>query len=271
MDAIHVGSLTVLPVFDGTARLEASMFTTADGSIGDWGPHQHSLNDDGSFVVPVGAFLVNTGSQLVLLDAGVGQVNDEMFSGGALIESLHAYGVIPADIDTIAVSHLHTDHMGWLEYQGHVTFPNASIWIGEADWEHFVVNEKGGRTRAERLKVVESHVHLVDADHITVAPGITSRRTPGHTPGHTSMVISSGSERLIVLGDALHCPAQLTETEWQFLYDTDPNLAKQSRAQLLREADDEHTSLLPCHFPGMASTRLLQGEGTRRWVMSSVA
>jgi glyoxylase-like metal-dependent hydrolase (beta-lactamase superfamily II) len=271
MDAITVGSLAILPIYDGTARLTSSMFTTEDGAEGDWGPHQHALHADGSFVVPVGAFLVNTGAQLVLLDAGVGPLHDEMFSGGALLDSLRAYGVEPEDIDTVAISHLHSDHMGWLEHNETITFPRANIWIGAADWEHFVVNQRGGHRRADRLRIVEPNVSLIDADDINIAPGITTRQTPGHTPGHTSMVISSGTERLIMMGDALHCPAQLTETEWQFLYDTDPALAKQSRAQLLREAEIPHTSLLPCHFPGMVATRLIHGEGQRQWVMSSAA
>jgi glyoxylase-like metal-dependent hydrolase (beta-lactamase superfamily II) len=187
------------------------------------------------------------------------------------LDSLRTYGVEPEDIDTVAISHLHSDHMGWLEFNETITFPRANIWIGAADWEHFVVNQQGGRRRADRLRIVEPNVSLIDADGINIAPGITTRQTPGHTPGHTSMVISSGTERLIMLGDALHCPAQLTESEWQFLYDTDPALATQSRAQLLREAETPHTSLLPCHFPGMVATRLVHSEGQRHWVMSSAA
>lgn len=156
--------------------------------------------------------------------------------------------------------------MGWLEHDGKVSFKNATVRIGAADWEFFVTKAGGGNRRAERLRVVESHVELITNDATEVAPGITSRSTPGHTPGHTSAIISSGDERLIVLGDLLHCPAQLTETEWQFLYDTDRSLASKTRAAILHEAEQPHTSLLPCHFPGMKSTRLLAGNAPRRWV-----
>jgi glyoxylase-like metal-dependent hydrolase (beta-lactamase superfamily II) len=266
MNGIDVGSLTVLPVFDGTARLKASMFTI-DGGPADWSNHRHALNDDDTFVVPVGGFLVKTGARNVLLDAGIGSFNDEMFVGGELLNSLRAYGIGPEEIDTVIVSHLHSDHMGWLEKDGEATFGNADVWIGAADWQHFVVNATGSR-RAERLTVVEPNVKLIDADNVTIAPGITTRQTPGHTPGHVSSVISSGGERLIVLGDALHCPTQLTETEWEFLYDTDPMKAKQTRAELIGEADDPKTQLLPCHFPDMAATRLIKAEGVKRWVMS---
>jgi glyoxylase-like metal-dependent hydrolase (beta-lactamase superfamily II) len=111
-------------------------------------------------------------------------------------------------------------------------------------------------------------VQLIELDGTTIAPGITTRATPGHTPGHTSTVISSGTERLIVLGDALHCPAQLTEPEWQFLYDVDPQLAVHSRQALLREAEADGTSVLPCHFGQQQAARLLPATGERHWVLT---
>ena len=98
---------------------------------------------------------------------------------------------------------------------------------------------------------------------------MTTRLTPGHTPGHMSTVISSGTERLIVLGDALHCPAQLTELEWEFVYDVDAALARQTRAALVQEASVPNTALLPCHFPGMQAARLLPvNNAAPQWVIS---
>jgi glyoxylase-like metal-dependent hydrolase (beta-lactamase superfamily II) len=268
MDAITVGSLQVLPVFDGTARLNASMFTTPDDESADWGDYADALDDAGEFVVPVGGYLVRTGGRIVLLDAGIGDVTDEMFSGGELLRSLAALGVASDDIDTVFVSHLHSDHMGWLEHHGAPTFANAAVHIGAADWAYFVDEAGGGRRRAARLRTVESRVSLVDTDGFAIAPGVTARMTPGHTPGHMSAVISDAGERLIMLGDLVHCPAQLTEVEWQFLYDVDRTLAARTRATMLHEAEDPHTSLLPCHFPGMRSARLIAADAERRWVVA---
>jgi glyoxylase-like metal-dependent hydrolase (beta-lactamase superfamily II) len=70
---------------------------------------------------------------------------------------------------------------------------------------------------------------------------------------------------VVVLGDALHCPAQLTEPEWHFLYDVDPVQAAATRTGLLRLADEPGTSLLPCHFPGMTAARLITATGQRLW------
>lgn len=256
------------PILDAVAILEPAMFTLPDGSASEWGPHNHLLTDDCQMRVPVGAFVVRTAGRTILFDAGVGETDDPMFEGAALLENLVALGIDRAEIDTIVISHLHSDHMGWLERADQITFPNATIRIGAADWNHFFVQGFGGRRRARRLGVIESRVELIDQDGETIAPGITTRATPEHTPGHTSSVISSNGERLIVLGDALHCPAQLTETEWQFLYDTDKNLASRTRASLLREAEDPKTALLPCHFPGMKASRLVEVNGIKQWLFS---
>ncbi len=262
--AIPVGNLAILPVYDGTARLQATDFVH-DGRPADWSNHPHALDANNEIVVPVGGFLVKTAGRTVLLDAGVGHTNNPMFTGGAMLDSMRAYGVLPDDIDTVFVSHLHSDHMGWLEQGGVPTFPNADIVLAAAEWD-FVVDQVGfGTKRADRMKVVQERVTLIDSDGVSIAPGITTRLTPGHTPGHTSVVISSNGERVIMLGDALHCPAQLTETEWELVFDTDPGLAKRTRNALLREAEEPNTQLLPCHLPGMAAARLVQAAGTRSW------
>lgn len=260
---MRVGEITIEAAYDGTAVLFPDMWAGSD-----WTEHQHLLDPDGRLVVPVGAFVVRTGDHLALLDAGVGDVHDEMFDGGEMIRSLRACGVDPADVDTIVVSHLHNDHMGWLEHDGAATFSNATVHIGAADWAYFVEEAEGGRRRAARLRAIEDHVELVDRDGVTIVPGLTTRLTPGHTPGHLSTVISSGSERMIVLGDALHCPAQLTHVEWEFLFDVDPALARATREALIRDADRPDTSVLPCHFPGMQSARLIPAvAGPPTWVL----
>ena len=263
MQTIRVGDLIVQPIFDGTAVLAAGLWTGSD-----WTAHRHLLRDDDTMVVPVGAFLVRVGEHLLLLDAGVGEVQDELFDGGRLLQSLAAVGVQPGDIGTVVISHLHSDHMGWLEHDGAATFANATVHIGAADWAYFVDGHGGSARRAARLRSIESHVELIERDGTSILPGITTRATPGHTPGHTSTVISSGDERLIVLGDALHCPAQLTESEWQFFYDVDAELGVRTRQALLHEAETAGTSLLPCHFPGMQAARLVPAHGQRHWVLS---
>ena len=261
---MRIGDISIEPVYDGTAVLATNMFTNSD-----WTDHQHLLDDQGALTIPVGAFLVRNGDHLALLDAGVGNFQNAMFDGGLLLDSLRGLGVTPAQIDTVIISHLHSDHMGWLSTDGSVTFPNATVYIGAADWEHYVEQGNAGRHDVGVLRAAEEHVELVHCDGVTLLPGMTTRLTPGHTPGHMSTVISSGTERLIVLGDALHCPAQLTELEWEFVYDVDAALARQTRAALVQEASVPNTALLPCHFPGMQAARLLPvNNAAPQWVIS---
>jgi glyoxylase-like metal-dependent hydrolase (beta-lactamase superfamily II) len=264
-EPIRVGDLVVQPLFDGVARLQADMWAGAD-----WTAHQHLFGDDAAtMTVPVGGFLVRVGDRLVLLDAGGGNLHDDMFDCGAMLDSMRAVGVMPNDIDDVIVSHLHSDHIGWLEADGAAVFSRATIHIGAADWKHFVDNASSGQRRADRLNSIASHVQLIDSDESTPLPGVTLRATPGHTPGHMSTVLSSGTERLIVMGDAVHCPAQLTETEWEFVSDVDPKLAVRTRSLLLQEAEQPGTTMLPCHFPGMRAARLMTASGDRRWVLGS--
>lgn len=261
---MRIGDISIEPVYDGTAVLATDMFVNSD-----WTEHQHLLDDHGDLTIPVGAFLVRNGDHLALLDAGVGDFQNDMFDGGRLLDSLRGLGVRPAQIDTVIVSHLHSDHMGWLSVDGSVTFPNATVHIGAADWDYYVDEGNAGRRNVAILRAAEEHVELVHDDGVTLLPGMTTRLTPGHTPGHMSTVISSGSERLIVLGDALHCPAQLTELEWEFVYDVDAALARKTRAALVEEASVANTTLLPCHFAGMQAARLLPvGDAAPQWVIS---
>ena len=97
-----------------------------------------------------------------------------------------------------------------------------------------------------------------------VAPGITLVPTPGHTPGHCSLLVSSAGERAVVLGDAIHCPLQITHPEWAFAADANPAAAVRAREALLRELDAPHTRVVGPHFPDAVFGRVLAGPVARR-------
>jgi glyoxylase-like metal-dependent hydrolase (beta-lactamase superfamily II) len=114
----------------------------------------------------------------------------------------------------VICSHFHADHVGWLfGLDACLIFPRAAIWFGAADWRHFVTGPgdmlshiREGFHRSAHA----SRLRPVDRD-TTVAPGITALLAPGHTPGHLCVVLSSGRERALLLGDAITCPRQLDE------------------------------------------------------------
>lgn len=87
---------------------------------------------------------------------------------------------------------------------------------------------------------------------------------PGHTPGHLCVVLSSGAQGALLLGDAITCPVQLDEPAWHSLGDVDPALAGRTRERLWRELEDDRTAGAGAHFPGLQFGRVLRGVA-RRW------
>jgi glyoxylase-like metal-dependent hydrolase (beta-lactamase superfamily II) len=261
---MRIGSIEVEVALDGVAVLPPEVFTAAPEA---WHAHRDQLDADGVLRLPIGAFVVRTGEQLVLIDAGVGDVHDSMFEGGALLDSLAALGVTPADVDTVLCTHLHDDHCGWLVHDGRPTFPTATVRFGALDWQHFVVEADPGDRRRRALEVLAAadRVQPIDHDGEAVAPGITARSTPGHTPGHTGFVVASGDDRAMFLGDVIHCPVQLAEPDWQFIFDVDADRATATREALLRELEGTDTWAVPAHFPGLQAGRVLPGKGRRYW------
>jgi glyoxylase-like metal-dependent hydrolase (beta-lactamase superfamily II) len=263
-----IGDIDVHPITDGTFRASPAYFgdhARADG-------HEDLFGRDGMAWLPIGCFLVRTADRTVLVDAGMGPaMRDDgprrLLVGGQLPLGLRAVGVTPPDVTDVVCTHLHADHCGWLFDQDAVpVFTNATIWFGAHDWDHFVTDpdafmfdhiRHGLRTSGERLR-------LVDTD-TTVAQGVTVTMTPGHTPGHLSVIVSSKGQRAILLGDAIVCPVQLDEPTWQSIGDVDPELAQRVRERLWRELEDGVTFGAGAHFPELRFGRVLAGQG-RRWL-----
>lgn len=268
---MQIGNVDVHPIADGTFRASPQYFgdhVTARG-------HEDLFSRHGMAWLPIGCFLVRTGSRTMLIDAGVGpEMRDDgprrLLVGGQLMTGLRAIGVPPADIDDVICTHLHSDHCGGLFDAGaRPVFPKAGIWFGARDWHHFVLNRdvfmfdhiRHGLTSAS-----EDRLHPVSGD-VTVAAGVDLLMTPGHTPGHMSVVVSSQGKRALLLGDAITCPVQLDEPSWQALGDVDPGLAARTRDRLFRELEDPGTLGAGAHFPELRFGRVLAGQA-RRWIAS---
>jgi glyoxylase-like metal-dependent hydrolase (beta-lactamase superfamily II) len=148
-------------------------------------------------------------------------------------------------------------------------FPNARFRCHAADWDHFV-GQPGDAVSgfSAKLLALRDRLETWDADG-TLLPGIDTHHAPGHTPGSTVLVLSSGSARAVLLGGAVHCPVELVDTEWASLGDVDPALALRTREALAREFEGSGVPLAGAHFPGMRFGRLLPGEGRRQWVVST--
>jgi glyoxylase-like metal-dependent hydrolase (beta-lactamase superfamily II) len=260
---MQLGQLRIDPILDGTGRFSPTM--SFQGSTDEqWAAHQDLLDEDGLLPFAMGGFLVRGGDRTVLIDAGLGHGTVMGITGGQLLDNLAAAGASPDEITDVLFTHLHIDHIGWASADGRPVFPNATYRAAAADWDHFVVHHPG--SESERLAPAASQFETWDGSG-AVLPGIDVLAAPGHTPGSTVMVISSGTDRAMLLGDVVHCPVQLLEDEWAGLFDVDPALARQTRNALARELEGSDIPVAAAHFPGMQFGRLLQGQGRRRWVV----
>ena len=247
---------------DGTATMPAGFWVGFDFEA-----HPDVLASDGRIHMPIGCFLVRTGDTVVLLDAGMGPHDSEWGRGGALPGELQAAGVSPGDVDLVVCTHLHLDHAGWLAVDGVPFFPNATVRYGAGDWSRFVDQAPAGdhiRNGMEALRDAD-RLDPIEGDMVALAPGLTARYTPGHTEGHYSLVVSSGEERLFLLGDAVECPLQIAEDDFSAFSDVDPGLARRTRELMWTELEGTPALVGAAHFPGLEFGRVLRGRG-RRWV-----
>ena len=231
----------------------------------DFGTHEELLADDGLVHIPIGCFLLRSGGSTVLIDAGLGDVDVGWGRGGELPAALRAAGVSREDIDVVVCSHLHIDHIGWLVVDDAPYFPNAVVRYGAADWQQFVAGadpDDRGRQIMEALAAA-GRLEALDGDMLRVAPGLTARHTPGHTLGHYGLVVSSGQDRAVLLGDAVECPLQLAEPDFHTLSDVDPALGARTREALWRELEGTNVAVTGAHFPGLQFGRVLAGRGRR--------
>ena len=266
-----VGDLEVLAVSDGLGVAPATWYfrgTTDE----QWEKHKRWLNHAGQVEFPFSCFLVDSGGQKVLIDTGLGPANMSGITGGALLDELAAGGVKPEDVDVVFLTHLHVDHCGNVAHDDggemKAVFPNATYrWTAGED-EFWQDPDPRAATPGfdwkKMMAAVSGRLEIAD-DGEVIAPGVNVIATPGHTPGHASIILSSQGKRAFILGDAISCPVQLEETEWSGMGDMDRDLARRSQEAALQEIESDGALMTAGHFPGLTLGRVLQGEGKRYW------
>ena len=182
--------------------------------------------------------------------------------------SLTAAGIGPEDVDYVLCTHLHTDHVGWntkLEDGRWVpTFPNARYLVPGADEEHFA-NGAGNSYKQSVLPLIEAgQIERVTSEHM-LGDHVNLIPTPGHTPGHVSVLLKSGNSEAIITGDALHTTAQCWHPDWQFKYDVDGEMAVKSRRRLLEDASEANRKVLGSHFALPSIGHVVAKGGAFRW------
>jgi glyoxylase-like metal-dependent hydrolase (beta-lactamase superfamily II) len=221
----------------------------------------HFLDPRGRLLQSIHAFVIETPDLRVIVDTCVG--NDKDRGGRApfhmmrtrFLEDLTAAGYPPESIDVVVCTHLHVDHVGWntrLDEGGRwvPTFPRARHLFARREWEHWSSERDDDTTRimADSVApVLEAGLaDLVDMDHV-IAPGIRLEPTPGHTPGHVSVRLSSDGAEAVITGDLMHHPVQIAEP-WATPFDTDVEQARKTRRAFCERYADGPVTVLGTHF-----------------------
>lgn len=215
----------------------------------------------------VNGFLVNTGSKLVLIDTGANGLFGPTL--GRLLANLKASGYQPEQVDEIYITHMHADHVGGLASGELAVFPNALVragkhdadfWLSQANLDQAPADKKGyfqgamaslgPYVKAGRFQTVVANAELV--------PGIRSYASAGHTPGHTSYIVESKGQKLVLLGDLLHVQAvQFDEPSIAIGFDSDTVHAVAERKAAFADAAKNGYLVGAAHlqFPGLGHVR----------------
>lgn len=244
----------------------------------------HYADCDGNIRMSCHAFVVESKGKRIIVDTCIGNDKDRLVPDYAhmdtpFLERLASAGFQPESIDYVICTHMHIDHVGWntrWDGAGWIpTFPNARYLFGRAEWEHFQSEGKitgdVPEMMAEMLEVgaviADSITPIVDcglADFVETDHRITDEiwltPTPGHTPGHVSVVIESNAGRAVIAGDMIHHPVQLVDPNISAVVDFDVRTARDTRLDFIQKHADRNVILLGTHFASPCGGRISSEE-----------
>ena len=215
----------------------------------------------------INAFLINTGTKLILVDAGAGVLYGDCCN--KLLSNLRAAGYQPEQVDEVLLTHLHKDHAGGIMAQGKAVFPNAVLRLSQLEADYWL-------SAANQARAPDFLSTFFDAARAAVAPyqaakhyqpfeqfgqldaGIEALPAPGHTPGHAMYRVQSAGQTLLIWGDIVHVTAiQLEHPQATVKYDSSEADAAATRARLLQSLANDHTLVGAAHiaFPGLGRIR----------------
>jgi glyoxylase-like metal-dependent hydrolase (beta-lactamase superfamily II) len=289
-ESIRVGDVEIVSLTDGGNEANLVDFFPHHGPE-DWTEFPDYVDEHGKYRTPVnlGAYLIISNHYKVLVDTGIGPVPFAPFPDltGNLVPTMKEQsGYGPEDVDMVFATHMHFDHIGWHVTNVHgrpeATFENARYAIPRGDWDaifdpEIAKNGQHGRDYSQDAAnifdlsrpVAEDLMRAVDVlpvngDH-SLTGEIVTVDTPGHTPGHQSLLISSGNERVFLMGDAIHLPVQVEVPERVMGADVHPKLAVKTRTETLDWLEKEGLMTVVGHFPAPGFGHIVRGEGKRYW------
>lgn len=230
----------------------------------------HFATPEGHAKFAIQALLIETPTKRIIVDTCVGneKTRDSIFFNNLqtpFLKHMTDAGWSRDSVDTVLCTHLHVDHVGWntmLEDGKWVpTFPNARYLIGAREWAHWQSEDDSNNAPvlADSVQPIfdAGLADLINDDHV-ICDEVSTRPTPGHTPGHISIVISSKGENAIITGDLLHHPSQIANPNWSSSFDSDQAQANDTRASFVTEMADTNTLVIGTHFATPAAGHVVK-------------
>jgi glyoxylase-like metal-dependent hydrolase (beta-lactamase superfamily II) len=198
-----------------------------------------AVTSDGSWLLRFRCFAVRlAGGRIILVDTGIGPADAPAASWaptpGRLPDALADVGIAAPDVDTVVLTHIHTDHIGWAVVDGQPFFGNARYLLQSADVAALRQVSPELASRLLQPLLAARQLDVIDGD-AALAPGVDVVATPGHTPGHQSVLVTGGGERVLITGDLLVHALQLLYPQIAYAYEVDPDLARQTRVRHLAQ------------------------------------
>ncbi|OGS48163.1 MAG: hypothetical protein A3J40_07490 [Erythrobacter sp. RIFCSPHIGHO2_12_FULL_63_10] len=217
---------------------------------------------EGQIILSFQAFVLRVGDRQIMIDTCIGEDKFRQapifhMRRGDFLEDLGHAGFSTETIDTVLCTHLHLDHVGWntrlVEGRWVPTFPNARYLMNEVEL-NFIRNQVGV-AHAEVDHLSDSIQPVFDAglvdfiasDH-EVVPGVHLMPTPGHTPGHVSVLIESQGQRAVITGDVMHHPMQCAEPRLKNRFCNDHDQSRETRLAFLDRFADGDVLVIGSHF-----------------------
>lgn len=224
----------------------------------------------------INAFLINTGTALILVDTGAGVLYGDCC--GKLQANLRAAGYQPGQVDQVVLTHLHKDHVGGIVLGAAMAFPNAVLRVNQAEADYWLNAANKAKAPdflasffdsavASTAPYIAARRFKTFANNELLAPGIRATTARGHTEGHTTFTVTTGRQSLLLWGDIVHVASiQLQHPGATVKYDSDATAAAASRRALLERAASEHLLVGAAHiaFPGLGHLR--KNGATYDWI-----